>query len=200
MYILMDENKHLLITKRDMIYKYETGVNTINILIPEFYQKIPMSDFLPIILVKLGTDSEKGLYKYMDYSDELYKDRFYQLQIPITTTLTKQDWNIEMWLLFIKKNEEDFNLADKVLETSSVNFEVVDNGSQASSSEESFDEIWVHGDETHLEKEIKELQTELKGKADNISVDENNILTLKSGDEILVSVQLNNDVIWERWD
>lgn len=196
MTILMDD-KTLKITKYETVYKFETGIDNIEFLIPQLYKDKNIAEMSCIALVLLDNEKErKGLYKFVDYEEELYKNRL-KAVIPITSTITKNVGIVSVWLMFVKKNPEDTKYADSVLETDNVIFYVYDNGSEASSSEEKFDEIWDHTSIDELESDINNLSEKLDNKADTVLIDENNILTLKSGDNILCSVQLRDDVTWE---
>ena len=184
MIFIFKDNKELMRTVSKPIYKYETGVDEIKILIPPEYQD------MSCVIQCLLPDQETGLYKYCNYAEELYKERLV-VTIPITSAVTKHVGEIKIWLLFLKKNADDPNIADSVLKSSMSTFKVFDNGSLDSQSEEGFDEIWTHSS-------IDELRDEIDDKADTIEV-YGNQLQLKSGDTILNTVMLSDDVTWKEW-
>lgn len=199
MTILLDDEKCLKITKHSTIYKFETGIDNIKILLPQKYKDILLSELTCVVLVK---KSNKGLFKYMKYKQELYKDRLC-VELPITSTLTKEVGDISLWIMLIKRNEENPTLAKNVLQTNSVIFSITDNGSESSSSEEKFDEVWEHVNSDEIYDKINNLSDKVKNisdtKADKLTLDDNNNLVLKSGDSVLATIKLTDDVVWEEW-
>jgi len=196
MIILMNDFKDLLITKKHPIYKYETSVDDIKVLIPQVYNGTNMRDLECIVQCVLPNTNE-GLYKYCNYNDELYKERLC-VEIPITTSLTKEVGNVLFWLLFIKRNEEDESLADYVLKTNNCTIAIHDTKSPDSLTETSFDEMWQHTTETTLIETVNVLSEQVQSKADNVVIRDGNI-ALMSGDTVIDSDPLPTGVTWKEW-
>lgn len=198
MLFLMNETKQLIRTgfKRP-VYKFETGVEDIKFLIPQEFNGIDISE--TICIVQCLLPEAKGLYKVCEYDEELYKDRL-TVTVPVTTTITKsvgdnESADVKLFLMFIQAQEEDPSIAKTVLKTSHGRFEILNNGSLDSASESDFDEIWEHSSIDDLKNKVDELD---KGKGDNITLS-GNVIELKSGDDILSTIELPDDVTWEEW-
>ena len=190
--------------KKNPIYKYETGVDNIKILIPEKYNDISMNELNCVLQIETpeltvldnGTVKPVGYYKYCPYDEESMYDGYLNVSVPITTSITKTQGAFTMWLLFILNDEENPEIAKYVLKTDSTNFEVLDNNSLDSVNELIFDEIWEHTTVDVLNHNVQTLSEAVENKADSIDIVDNEIV-LKSGDSILTSVKLNDDVAWK---
>lgn len=196
MIILMNDFKDLLITKKKPIYKYETSVDNIKILIPQIYNEINMRDLQCVVQCLLPNNKE-GLYKYCNYNIELYKERLC-VEVPITTSLSKEEGCILLWLLFIKRNEENESLADYVLKTNNCIIVVNDSKSPDSLTESSFDEVWQHTTESTLIETVNVLSEQVHSKADNLVISDGNIY-LMSDDTVIDSDAIPSGVIWKEW-
>ena len=190
--------------KKNPIYKYETGVDNIKILIPETYKNINMNELNCVLQIETpeiavledGSKKPVGYYKYCPYEEEGMYTGYLNVSVPITTSITKTDGIFTMWLLFILNDEEDPSIAKYVLKTNSATFEVTDNKSLDSVNELAFDEIWEHTSVDVLNYNVKLLVDEVDSKADTIDIVDNKIV-LKSGDSVLTSVKLTDDVVWK---
>lgn len=190
--------------KKNPIYKYETGVDNIKILIPEKYNDISMNELNCVLQIETpemtvldnGAVKPVGYYKYCPYDEESMYDGYLNVSVPITTSITKTDGVFTMWLLFILNDEENPEIAKYVLKTDSTNFEVLDNNSLDSVNELIFDEIWEHTTVDVLNHNVQTLSEAVENKADSIDIVDNEIV-LKSGDSVLTSVKLNDDVAWK---
>lgn len=190
--------------KKHPIYKYETGVDNIKVLIPETYNDVELRNLNCVLQIETpemtadenGNLKHVGYYKYCPYDDESIYERYLNITVPITTSLTKNDGMCTMWLLFILNDEEDASKAKYVLKTDSVNFEVLDNKSPDAVNELHFDEIWEHTTVDVLNHNVQTLSEVVEAKADTIEL-VNNEIVLKSGDSVLTSVKLTDDVAWK---
>ena len=184
MVFIFKDNKELMRTVSEPVYKFETGADEIKILIPPKYQD------MECVIQCLLPDSETGLYKYCDYAEELYKERL-MVTVPITYSITQIVGEVKIWVMLLKRNPDNVDISDMVIKSSASTFEVKDNESLDSQSEYHFDEIWTHSGMTELRREIED-------KADTINV-VGNELQLKAGDTVLNTVVLSDDVTWKEW-
>lgn len=195
--IFLMQDKNLIMTKRNFIYKFETGVDEIKFLIPQTYNNVDISETSCIVQCVLP--NKKGLYKVCQYEDELYKDKL-TISVPVTTTITRSVGdepfaNIDLFLMFVKPNPDNPRYALNVLKTAKGTFQVINNGSIDSESEETFDEIWEHSSMDDINNKLDELSHD---KADGMTLI-NGVLNLQSGETVLSSIQLPDDVTWEEW-
>lgn len=163
--VFLMQGKRLLRTSSSTIYKFETGVDNMIFIIPKIYNGINIESLKCAITVEhYSEEKEKNVFEYAfrNYDEIPYKENYLSITIPITTTLTKSEGYVNVWLMFLKENEEDSTHADCVFKTSSSNFYVNDNGSYSSTSEISFDEVWTHTNMDSLNDTIEQLQKQVE--------------------------------------
>lgn len=204
MLFLMNEKDLRRTGKKHPIYKYETGIDDIKVLIPEQYNNVDMYKMNCVLQIETpeitvledGTTKPVGYYKFCPYEEEKMYDGYLNIKVPITTTITKNSGIFKMWLLFVLSDEEDTSIAKYIMKTNSANFEVLDNKSFDSANELAFDEIWEHTSVDVLNHNVRTLSETVETKADAIEIVENEII-LKSGDSVLTAVKLTDDVAWK---
>lgn len=148
--VFLLRDKNLIRTVNHPVFRFETGVDDIKILIPKT-EKLVNSIPVVEISMPINDKGEKGFfYTKWKYDEESYKEDYLSLTIPIKSQLTQFAGIIEIWVMCVdiqlETDEEgnDKNYAKLVMKSFPSSFEVLDSGSSDSATERDFEELWYH--------------------------------------------------------
>lgn len=179
--ILLNADKELITTRRIPIFVGEKNVDKFKIIIPIDYE-----DRVPTLQMILP-DGKTGKIKVCEYEPEIYKDRFYVINVDIVSELTQYPGYINMWLIFFGTTQE------KTSKTSQLEVEIIDH--------EGFSVIEPDTPSEDIVQQITELQIAVnslrENKGDTVKFDEDtNTLQLMSGETVLSTCEIPDDVTW----
>ena len=104
--ILVCDDNSLMTTKRERIMQRSKLTETLQFLIPKFYNELDMSDYT-VQLEYILPCSRRYCSEILNLSNEMYKDHLRYL-LPFDTKLTSEAGEIEIQLTFVK-TELDVN-------------------------------------------------------------------------------------------
>lgn len=180
--IVMGQDKSLITTVKETIYRREKLVDKIQFLIPQKYNDINLSDFTAILKYLDQTDTAHSEILVKD--DELYKNHL-RFTLPIDTNITKYDGDIHIRITLSKIDAE----AQKqyVLHTGETTISVLPlSDYYAFVNDESLefvDQI-VGKLESKIDAVEKIAETYDKEKADNLSYEDNKLQLTSNGEKI----------------
>ena len=179
--ILLNADKELIATRRIPIFVGEKNVDKFKIIIPIDYE-----DRVPTLQMILP-DGKTGKIKVCEYEPEIYKDRFYVMNVDIVSELTQYPGYINMWLIFFGTTQE------KTSKTSQLEVEIIDH--------KGFSAIEPDTPSEDIVQQITELQIAVnslrENKGDTVKFDEDtNTLQLMSGETVLSTCEIPDDVTW----
>lgn len=103
--ILMNSDKSLVCTTRTTLYQRDKLVDKLQILIPQTYEDINLSDFTAVLkYVDQGNEVHSEI---LIQDEELYKDSYLRYALPIDTNLTRFAGNIKICLTLNKVDMEE---------------------------------------------------------------------------------------------
>ena len=100
---MMDEHKKLHKTSQSNSYVGENNADKILVLLPLYYGEIDLKSCL-ITLNMINQDKLSDIVS-LSFSDVLYKERYIQATVPITSEFTYISGNIELWLQVVNNEE-----------------------------------------------------------------------------------------------
>lgn len=103
--ILMNSDKSLVCTTRTTLYQRDKLVDKLQILIPQTYEDINLSDFTAVL--KYVDQGNKVHSEILIQDEELYKDSYLRYALPIDTNLTRFAGNIKICLTLNKVDMEE---------------------------------------------------------------------------------------------
>lgn len=83
----MDRNKDLIATTNATIYQQEKNVDSVGILLPQFYNDIDLGDFT--VTIKYVDFMNQIHTEELTKDPEMYQDTYYRYVFPITEDFTK---------------------------------------------------------------------------------------------------------------
>lgn len=103
--ILMNSDKSLVCTTKTTLYQRDKLVDKLQILIPQTYEDINLSDFTAVLkYVDQGNEVHSEI---LIQDEELYKDSYLRYILPIDTNLTRFAGNIKICLTLNKVDMEE---------------------------------------------------------------------------------------------
>lgn len=103
--ILMNSDKSLVCTSRTTLYQRDKLVDKLQILIPQTYEDINLSDFTAVLkYVDQGNEVHSEI---LIQDEELYKESYLRYTLPIDTNLTRFAGDIKICLTFNKVDMEE---------------------------------------------------------------------------------------------
>jgi hypothetical protein len=103
--ILMNSDKSLVCTTKTTLYQRDKLVDKLQILIPQTYEDINLSDFTAVLkYVDQGNEAHSEI---LIQDEELYKDSYLRYTLPIDTNLTRFAGNIKICLTLNKVDMEE---------------------------------------------------------------------------------------------
>lgn len=103
--ILMNSDKSLICTVRTTLYQRDKLVDKLQILIPQTYEDIDLSDFTAVLkYVDQGNEVHSEI---LIKDEELYKDNYLRYTLPVDTDLTRFSGNIKICLTLNKVDMEE---------------------------------------------------------------------------------------------
>lgn len=103
--ILMNSDKSLVCTIKTTLYQRDKLVDKLQILIPQTYEDINLSDFMAILkYVDQGNEVHSEI---LIQDEELYKDSYLRYTLPIDTNLTRFAGDIKLCLTLNKVDMEE---------------------------------------------------------------------------------------------
>lgn len=103
--ILMNSDKSLVCTTRTTLYQRDKLVDKLQILIPQTYEDINLSDFMAVLkYVDQGNEVHSEI---LIQDEELYKDSYLRYTLPIDTNLTRFAGDIKLCLTLNKVDMEE---------------------------------------------------------------------------------------------
>lgn len=103
--ILMNSDKSLVCTTRTTLYQRDKLVDKLQILIPQTYEDVDLSDFTTVLkYVDQGNEVHSEI---LIQDEELYKDSYLRYTLPIDTNLTRFAGNIKICLTLNKIDMEE---------------------------------------------------------------------------------------------
>lgn len=194
---LIDSNKHMLITKNRPIYKKENYADIVQFLIDkDFFEYTSDCNIMLQVLLPYTDDNGKqvGKMKYMQLDDDLYKNK-YRTTLPITTTLTKECGDVEMWFLFFNTTDSE-NI--KLIKTDSVLLTINDSTNTSTSDlddgNDEFDGLIA------LQKEVDSLKENKLDKYFDYNEEDSTIQFYVNGQPYGSPIKMDNEVSWQNWD
>ena len=98
----MDSQKNLVCTTTTTIYQNESGVDTVNFLLPIKYDELDIADC--IVAIEYADPANVTHVEILKKDEELYNDQYYKYGFPITSEFTKIPGEITFVLEIIKDN------------------------------------------------------------------------------------------------
>lgn len=182
-YVILVRDKRLYASVQCPIYQGEHNADIFKIIIPDEY-----TGTIPTLQIILP--NQTGKIKQCSLSEDLYKESYRTIEIPITDVLTEYSGKLQLWFTFFPVDGEE-----KVIKTDYLFVDVTPHkgfsgiGGEFESTEDVIQKV------TQLEVSVNSLKD---SKADNLLLDEeSNTLRLMSGDKELSSIELPDDVTWE---
>lgn len=103
--ILMNSDKSLVCTIKTTLYQRDKLVDKLQILIPQTYEDINLSDFMAVLkYVDQGNEVHSEI---LIQDEELYKDSYLRYTLPIDTNLTRFAGDIKLCLTLNKVDMEE---------------------------------------------------------------------------------------------
>lgn len=103
--ILMNSDKSLVCTTKTTLYQRDKLVDKLQILIPQTYEDINLSDFTAVL--KYVVQGNEVHSEILIQDEELYKDSYLRYILPIDTNLTRFAGNIKICLTLNKVDMEE---------------------------------------------------------------------------------------------
>ena len=101
----MNSDKSLVCTSRTTLYQRDKLVDKLQILIPQTYEDINLSDFTAVLkYVDQGNEVHSEI---LIQDEELYKESYLRYTLPIDTNLTRFAGDIKICLTFNKVDMEE---------------------------------------------------------------------------------------------
>ena len=97
--IIMDANKQLVTTIKQVLYQRENLVDKIQILIPQYYQDIDLSDWIAVL--KYVDQANIPHAETLTKDSDIYKNRI-RFYLPVDTELTKYSGDITIRITLTK--------------------------------------------------------------------------------------------------
>lgn len=97
--IIMDDNKQLVTTIKQVLYQRENLVDKIQILIPQYYQDIDLSDWIAVL--KYVDQANIPHAETLTKDSDIYKNRI-RFYLPVDTELTKYSGDITIRITLTK--------------------------------------------------------------------------------------------------
>lgn len=97
--IIMDANKQLVTTIKQVLYQRENLVDKIQILIPQYYQNIDLSDWIAVL--KYVDQANIPHAEKLTKDSDIYKNRI-RFYFPVDTELTKYSGDITIRITLTK--------------------------------------------------------------------------------------------------
>lgn len=194
--ILLNEQNELIVTHRERIIQRSKLVDSFVIYVPEEYKDIDMSDFQPYIEYVLPV-SKRYRTEKLEMVESEEKEGFLECVLPFDTHLTSEAGDIEFQLSFIKvEMDTEGKTIQYVRKTSTCDITIIP---IAAWSDIVPDEALSAVDQAFIKaeammKELNDLAQSINdNKADNIAINDNGSLQLKSkgdfiGDEVDVAI------------
>jgi len=103
--ILMNSDKSLVCTTRTTLYQRDKLVDKLQILIPQTYEDVDLSDFTTVLkYVDQGNEVHSEI---LVKDEELYKENYLKYTLPIDTSLTRFAGDIKICLTLNKVDMEE---------------------------------------------------------------------------------------------
>lgn len=103
--ILMNSDKSLVCTTRTTLYQRDKLVDKLQILIPQTYEDVDLSDFTTVLkYVDQGNEVHSEI---LVKDEELYKENYFKYTLPIDTNLTRFAGDIKICLTLNKVDMEE---------------------------------------------------------------------------------------------
>lgn len=103
--ILMNSDKSLVCTTRTTLYQRDKLVDKLQILIPQTYEDVDLSDFTTVLkYVDQGNEVHSEI---LVKDEELYKENYLRYTLPIDTNLTRFAGDIKLCLTLNKVDMEE---------------------------------------------------------------------------------------------
>lgn len=180
--ILMNKDKELITTIPSPVYQGEYNSTKLKFIIPKIY--INLIPTLQIIL-----PNNTGKIRICTFDEGLYKDNWLTITIPVVAALTKYAGNSQLWISFLSQDGQE-----TTVKTSFGELKIIEHKGYSDIVDNEFEDInTITQDITELKVAVKTLENT---KATSIKL-ENNNLCLVSGDNLLSTVELPDDVTWE---
>lgn len=103
--ILMNSDKSLVCTIKTTLYQRDKLVDKLQILIPQTYEDINLSDFMAVL--KYVDQVNEVHSEILIQDEELYKDSYLRYTLPIDTNLTRFAGDIKLCLTLNKVDMEE---------------------------------------------------------------------------------------------
>lgn len=122
--ILICDDNSLMTTKRERIMQRSKLVDTLQFLVPQFYNGLDMSD-CTVQLEYILPCSKKYCTALLDLSEEMYKDHLKYL-LPFDTKITSEPGEVQIQLTFVKTDlDGKGNGIQRVRKTSTTTIDVI---------------------------------------------------------------------------
>ena len=122
--ILICDDNTLMTTKRERIMQRSKLVDTLQFLVPQFYNGLNMSD-CTVQLEYILPCSKRYCTEILELSDEMYKDHLKYL-LPFDTKITSEAGEIQIQLTFVKTDlDAKGNGIQRVRKTSTTIIDVI---------------------------------------------------------------------------
>lgn len=195
--ILINKDKSLQITKSRPIYQKENRADIIQFLIDkDFFEHIDdcnimLQVLLPIPDLEHGTN-KTGKMRYMEIEPELYKDK-YRMILPVTTVLTENPGEINMWLMFFNTTDPTNIILIKT-DSTKINIIPTDNSSSVEiSDDETYDVL------TKMQQDIDQLQENKMDKYFEYNEEDSTIQFFSNGSPMGSPIKIDDEISWKNW-
>lgn len=121
MYIILNDDKQLIITENTNIYQNENLIDKIYFYIPSVYKNMDLNDFK--VFIQYVTPANEIINEEL-VKNGLYKDKL-EYVLPVDTKFSRFAGNVKCLLKIRKTIEKDDNKITYKMNTSEVNIEIL---------------------------------------------------------------------------
>jgi hypothetical protein len=198
--VLVNSDKTLEKTTFRTIYQKENRADTIQFLIdPSFLDADNIENskiLLQVLLPQYDAETERdttGKMRYMTLDEDTYYG-LYKTELPITTTLTAEAGQVELWFMFF-----DFSDVEKIKLTKTgscfINIRPSSNvSSEDLEDNESYDVV------ANLQNQIDELNENKIDKQFFYDEETNTIQFYANGEAVGSPIKLDDEISWKNWE
>lgn len=123
--ILIKDDNSAVATERQRILQKSKLVDVLQFIVPKTYNEYAMKDFDFLLMYKMPISKEVKL-EQLELSDENYKDDYLLYTLPVDTSMTVENGDIELQMQFVGKFMlEDGSTVERVREISPITLTVI---------------------------------------------------------------------------
>ena len=190
--ILIQGDKHLIVTQMRPIFQKESRADYIDFLVAKEFVENP-KDYLVVLQVILpdnATGGQTGKLRYMTFEEDEYKDRVV-MKLPITTTLTDNYGEVKMQFIFVNALNEELI---KTMQTTLLVHKQTYSGSIDDDDDDGYDVL------DDINQQLDDLRNDKLDKHFNYDPENNTLQFFVNGTALPTVIRLDDNVTWSSWD